>query len=66
MTQRSSFRAYPTPQQAQHLARTFGCVRYVWNWALHLRSEAYTTHQQWIGYAEISVCSTTPQSTASN
>lgn len=27
MTPRSSFRAYPTPQQAQHLARTFGCVR---------------------------------------
>ena len=52
MKQRWTFRAYPTPEQAQHLARTFGCVRYVYNWALHLRSEASTVHQQTIGYAE--------------
>ena len=33
---------YPTPEQAQELARTFGCVRKVWNLAL----EARTTHLQ--------------------
>lgn len=49
---RWTFRAYPTPTQAQHLARTFGCVRYVYNWALHLRSEAFRVHQQTLGYAE--------------
>lgn len=52
MTHRWTFRAYPTPTQAQHLARTFGCVRYVYNWALHLRSEAFRVHQQTLGYAE--------------
>ncbi len=27
----SKYRVYPTPTQAQTLARTFGCVRYVYN-----------------------------------
>jgi len=35
------YRFYPTPAQAATLARTFGCARYVYNWALHLRTEAY-------------------------
>jgi putative transposase len=52
MKQRWTFRAYPTFEQTQHLARTFGCVRHVWNWALHLRSDAYRTRQELIGYAE--------------
>jgi putative transposase len=54
MKSRWTFRAYPTPEQAQHLACTFGCVRYVWNWALHLRSEAFTTRHERIGYADSS------------
>ncbi|HEX9414435.1 MAG TPA: helix-turn-helix domain-containing protein [Ktedonobacterales bacterium] len=32
------YRFYPTPEQAAVLARTFGCARYVYNWALRLRS----------------------------
>ena len=52
MRHRWIFRCYPTDTQAAHLARTFGCVRYVYNWALHLRSEAYTQQQMRIGYAE--------------
>lgn len=35
------YRFYPTPEQAQVLARTFGCVRYVYNFGLELRSKAY-------------------------
>ena len=27
------YRFYPTADQARELARTFGCVRYVYNWA---------------------------------
>lgn len=38
---RWTFRCYPTPEQAEHLNRTFGCVRFVWNWALRMRSDAY-------------------------
>src|SRR5216683_282849 len=35
------YRFYPTPDQAQNLACTFGCVRFVYNWALHKRKRAY-------------------------
>ena len=35
------FRFYPTPEQEQILARTFGCVRYVYNWALKMRTDAW-------------------------
>ncbi|MHB1946190.1 MAG: RNA-guided endonuclease InsQ/TnpB family protein, partial [Metallibacterium sp.] len=49
MKQRWTFRCYPTPEQEQHLARTFGCARYVWNWALRLRSDGFRAGQR-IGY----------------
>lgn len=51
MKARWTFRCYPTPEQEQHLARTFGCVRYVWNWALALRSEGFRAGER-IGYPE--------------
>ena len=35
------YRCYPTPSQRQLLARTFGCARFVYNWGLRLRSDAY-------------------------
>lgn len=35
------YRFYPTTEQEQVLARTFGCVRYVFNRALHYRTETY-------------------------
>jgi putative transposase len=35
------YRFYPTKEQQQSLARTFGCVRYVYNWALRLRIDTY-------------------------
>lgn len=51
MKARWTFRCYPTPEQAQHLARTFGCVRFVWNWGLRLRSDGYRAGER-IGYPE--------------
>ena len=30
------YRFYPTDEQKRILARTFGCVRYTYNWALQL------------------------------
>jgi putative transposase len=48
------YRCSPTDEQQQVLARTFGCVRYVYNWALRLRTDAYYQHQQRIGYHETS------------
>jgi putative transposase len=35
------YRFYPTKEQAHILAKTFGCCRYVYNWALRQRTDAY-------------------------
>ena len=48
------YRFYPTEEQAHILARTFGCARYVYNWALRLRTDAYYQDQQRIGYHDTS------------
>lgn len=44
------FRFYPTDAQAAQLARTFGCVRLVYNKALQARIEAWTLRQERIDY----------------
>ncbi len=46
------YRFYPTPDQAQQLARTFGCVRYVYNRALAERSRAWTQEQCRVSYVD--------------
>ena len=46
------YRFYPTDEQAAELSRTFGCVRYVYNWALRLRTDEYALHGKKVGYAE--------------
>ncbi|TYC17588.1 IS200/IS605 family element transposase accessory protein TnpB [Actinomadura syzygii] len=48
------YRFYPTPEQAGELARTFGCVRLVYNMALEERSRAYTAEGRKVSYAETS------------
>ena len=35
------YRIYPTDEQKVMLAKTFGCCRYVYNWALEQREKAY-------------------------
>lgn len=46
------FRFYPTPEQANLLARTFGCVRYVYNWGLALRRDTYKEEERSASFAE--------------
>jgi putative transposase len=46
------YRFYPTPEQAEQLARTFGCVRYVYNWGLDLRSTAWSAGKERVNYHE--------------
>jgi putative transposase len=46
------YRFYPTPEQADLLNRTFGCVRYVYNRALAERSRAWTREQHRTTFAE--------------
>ena len=48
------YRFYPTDEQKQILARTFGCARFVYNWALRLRTDAYYQDQKRGYYDETS------------
>ena len=52
------YRFYPTDEQSHILARTFGCARYVYNAALHLRTDAYYREKKRIGYHETSAALT--------
>ena len=45
-------RAYPTDEQAANLARTFGCVRKVWNEVLDWRTKRYRVEGLRTSYAE--------------
>lgn len=46
------FRFYPTPEQAGLLARTFGCVRVVYNRARAAREEAWTARKERVGFVQ--------------
>lgn len=48
------YRFYPTPEQAELLAHTFGCVRFVYNIILRWRTDAYYESQEKIGYVQAS------------
>ncbi|MEV0149200.1 MULTISPECIES: RNA-guided endonuclease TnpB family protein [unclassified Nonomuraea] len=48
------YRFYPTPEQAEELARTFGCVRLVYNKTLEERTRAYTSAGRRVSYVESS------------
>lgn len=52
------FRFYPTPEQEQVLARTFGCARFAYNHMLRLRTDAWFSRQERIGYHETSAALT--------
>lgn len=52
------FRFYPTPEQAEMLVRTFGCVRLVYNKALEARTRAYATEGQSVSYGQASAALT--------
>jgi putative transposase len=44
------YRFYPSPEQADELARTFGCARKVYNMALAARTEAWALRKERINY----------------
>jgi len=52
------YRFYPTPEQAEELLRTFGCVRLVYNKALEERTRAYTQEGRRVSYVETSTALT--------
>ncbi len=53
------YRFYPTDEQAHNLACTFGCVRFVYNYALHKRKRAYFDHNVKLSTKDLSVALTT-------
>src|SRR5690349_3411730 len=54
MKLRYRFRFYPTPVQREMLSRVFGSCRYVYNWALRLRSDAWSKEGRSVTYCETS------------
>jgi len=48
------FRFYPTSEQAEMLAKTFGCARFVYNYMLRQRTDARFQRQEKVGYHETS------------
>ena len=48
------YRFYPTPEQAELLAQTFGCVRVVYNKVLGWRTDAFNQDKSKIGYSKAS------------
>ncbi len=47
-------RVYPTRRQQRVLGRLFGASRYVWNWALARRSQAYQTDKIKLNWVSLS------------
>ena len=48
------YRFYPTDTQKNLLARTFGFVRYTYNWALRLSIDTYQETGKGLSYKELS------------
>jgi putative transposase len=43
------YRIYPTPEQEVLFSKTFGCCRYVYNWALNLKITSYKSDRKTLG-----------------
>ncbi|OIQ77621.1 putative transposase [mine drainage metagenome] len=52
------YRFDPTPAQAENLARTFGCVRVVYNWGLEERLRAWKERRQTLRYEDLAAALT--------
>lgn len=46
------YRFYPTPEQVELLAQTFGCVRFVYNSVLRWRTDAFYERKEKISYIQ--------------
>ena len=43
------YRIYPIDEQKALFAKTFGCCRFVYNWALNLKITAYKERKETLG-----------------
>ena len=47
------YRLNPTKEQATFFEKSFGCTRFIYNWALNLRIEAYQKDKTKIGWVDL-------------
>src|SRR5665811_245568 len=52
------YRIYPNPAQKVELARTFGAARFVYNWALRMRTDALYERGERLSYVQSSAALT--------
>src|SRR5881227_2368580 len=52
------YRVYPTDEQKQVLARTFGCARFVYNWALRQKTDAFYQENKRLYYKDLALALT--------
>ncbi len=52
------YRIYPSDEQKKILARTFGCCRFVYNWALRQKTDAFYNEQHRLYYKDTSLALT--------
>lgn len=48
------FRVYPNKEQRRELAQTFGCCRWVYNWALEKKKTACCREKEVLSYTDLS------------
>lgn len=48
------FRFYPTKEQKQNLAKTFGCARFVYNYMLKIKTDEYYNNGVTVNYEKTS------------
>ena len=53
MIETYKFRLYPTKEQEVLLAKHFGCVRFIYNWALDYDTKKYAQTQKHLGWISI-------------
>ena len=49
MLQAYKYRIYPTDEQKVLFSKTFGCCRFVYNWALNMKITAYKERKETLG-----------------
>jgi len=47
------YRFYPTPEQEDQLARSFGCARWIYNWGLKQRTDAFFERGERLYYKDL-------------
>ncbi len=50
------YRFYPTPEQEEQLARSFGCARWIYNWGLKQRTDAFFERGERLYYKDLAAC----------